>query len=147
MSNITGSNVNKAGLILGITEMPIQNITFSNINMDGKEGFTVNTATDVEFHDVKVNATIGSSFKISDAKNIILDNVSSSTPVKGVPVIKLDNVSNMMINNNFPFNATDIFIEADGKETKNIFLKNNVFKNVNTIVKKGKDLDKKAIAE
>ncbi|MCD0466955.1 glycoside hydrolase family 28 protein [Flavobacterium sp. ENC] len=147
MSNITGSNVNKAASILGIKEMPIQNITFSNINMDAKEGFTVNTATEVEFHDVKINASVGSSFKISDSKNLILDNTGSSTPIKGVPVIKLDNVSNMMINNNFPFTATDIFMEADGKETKGIYLKNNVFNNVNTIVKKGAALDKKAISE
>ncbi|MFD1604547.1 glycoside hydrolase family 28 protein [Flavobacterium artemisiae] len=147
MSNITASNVNKAGQILGITEMPIQNITFSNISMDGKEGFTVSTATDVEFHDVKVNATVGSSFKISDSKNVILDNVGSSTAIKGVPVIKLDNVSNALINNNFPFNPTDIFIEANGKDTRNIFLKNNVFNNVTTAIKKGKDLDKKAITE
>lgn len=147
MSNITASNVNKAGQILGITEMPIQNITFSNINIDGKEGFTVNTSTDVEFHDVKVNATVGSSFKISDSKNVIFDNVGSSTPIKNVPVIKLDNVSNVLINNNFPFNPTDIFIEADGKETKNIFLKNNVFNNVTTKIKKGASLDKKAITE
>ena len=138
MSNITGANVNKAGFIRGISEMPIQNITFSNINMDGKEGFTVSTATDVEFHDVKVNATVGSSFKIADSKNLILDNVGSSTPIKGVPVIKIDNVSNMMINNNFPFNATDIFIEADGKETKNIFLKNNVFNQRNYSCEKRK---------
>lgn len=147
ISNVTGGNVNKAGFVRGISEMPIQNISFSNINMDGKEGFTVITATDVEFHDVKVNTTIGSSFKISDAKNLILDNVGSSTPIKGIPVIKLENASNIMINNNFPFNATDIFIEAEGKETKGIFLKNNVFNNVNSVVKKGKDLDKKAIVE
>ena len=147
MSNITGSNVNKAGVILGISEMPVQNISFSNINMDAKEGFTVNTASDVEFHDVKINASVGSSFKISDSKNLILDNVGSSTPIKGIPVIKIDNASNIMINNNFPFNATDVFIEANGKNTKNIFLKNNVFNNVNTTVKKGKDLDKKAIVE
>jgi hypothetical protein len=90
---------------------------------------------------------MGSSFKISDSKNLILDNSGSSTPIKGTPVIKLDNVSNVMINNNFPFNATDIFIEADGKETKNIFVKNNVFNNVSTVVKKGASLDKKAVTE
>jgi polygalacturonase len=147
MSNITGGNVNKAGVIRGISEMPIQNISFSDINIDGKEGFSVITASDVEFHDVKVNATVGSSFKISDSKNLILDNSGSSTPIKGTPVIKLDNVSNVMINNNFPFNPTDIFIEADGKETKNIFVKNNVFNNVSTVVKKGASLDKKAVTE
>jgi polygalacturonase len=147
ISDVTGGNVNTAGYVRGIVEMPIQNITFSNINMDGKDGFTVDTASDVEFHDVKVNATLGSSFKISNSKNLILDNVGSSTPLKGVPVIKIDNALNIMINNNFPFNATDIFIEANGKDTKKIFVKNNVFNNVTTIVKKGKDLDKKAITE
>ena len=57
------------------------------------------------------------------------------------------NVSNTLINNNFPFNQTDIFIEADGKETKNIFMKNNVLNNVTTKIKKGASLGKKAITE
>lgn len=147
ISNVTGGNVNKAGFVRGISEMPIQNISFSDINMDAKEGFTVNTASDIEFHDVKVDASMGSSFKISNSKNLILDNVSSSTPIKGVPVIKIENASNILVHNNFPFNQTDVFLEVDGKETQGIFLKNNVFNNVSTPVKKGKDLDKKAISE
>ncbi len=147
MSNITGSEVNKAGLIRGIAEMPIQNISFSNINIDGKEGFYVSTTKDVEFHNVKANTTIGPAFKIEDSQNFILDNVATATPIANTAVVKLTNVSNVMINNNFPFNATDVFIEADGKSTKDIFLKNNVFNHVNTVVKKGKDLDKKAIVE
>lgn len=147
LSNITGSNVNKAGLIRGIAEMPIQNISFSNINIDAKEGFEINTAKDVEFHDVKVNTTIGSSFKIENSQNFIFDNSNSSTPIKGVSIIKLTNVSNVFIHNNFPFNATDVFLEADGKATKDIFLKNNVFNHVNTVVKKGKELGKNAIVD
>lgn len=147
ISNVTGVNVNKAGVIRGISEMPIQNLTFSNINMDGKEGFSVATAKDVEFHNVKVNASVGSSFEIEDSHNIILDNVGTAAPLKNTPVIKLKNAHNMMINNNFPMFATDIFIEADGKATKDIFLKNNVFHHVSTVVKKGKELDKKAIVE
>ena len=78
---------------------------------------------------------------------MILDNVATMKPVANTPLIKLTDVSNMMINNNFPMSTTDVFIEADGKVTKDIFLKNNVFNHVNMVVKKGKDLDKKAIVE
>ena len=147
LSNITASNVNKAGTIRGISEMPIQNITFSNSNIDAKEGFSVQTTKDIEFHNVKVNTTRGSSFQIEDSQNFILDNVSTAKPIAATPIIKLNNVSNMMINNNFPMFATDIFLEADGKETKDIFFKSNVFNHVKTVVKRGKDLDKKAVVE
>ncbi|MEN3323126.1 glycoside hydrolase family 28 protein [Mariniflexile soesokkakense] len=140
ISNVTGTNINTAGRVIGIPEMPVSNLSFSNINMDAKEGFSVQTATDVEFHDVKVNTTIGASFKIENVKNIILDNVSTQTPLKDTPIIKLDNVSNAMINNNFPMYKMNVFLEANGAETKAVFLKNNVFENVETVLKKGSDL-------
>lgn len=140
ISNVTGTNVNTAGRVIGIPEMPVHNLSFSNINMDAKEGFSIHTATDVEFHDVKVSTTLGASFKIENVKNIILDNVSTQTPLKDTPIIKLDNVSNAMINNNFPMYKTQVFLEANGTETKAIYLKNNVFENVETVLKKGNDL-------
>lgn len=140
ISNVTGANVNTAGRVIGIPEMPVHNLSFSNINMDAKEGFSIHTATDVEFHDVKVNTTLGASFKIENVKNIILDNVSTQTPIKDTPIIKLDNVSNAMINNNFPMYKTQVFLEANGTETKAIYLKNNVFENVEMVLKKGNDL-------
>ncbi|AXP80047.1 Polygalacturonase [Mariniflexile rhizosphaerae] len=140
ISNVTGTNVNTAGRVIGIPEMPVHNLSFSNINMDAKEGFSIHTATDVEFHDVKVNTTLGASFKIENVKNIILDNVSTQTPIKDTPIIKLDNVSNAMINNNFPMYKTQVFLEANGTETQAIYLKNNVFENVETVLKKGNDL-------
>ncbi|WNH09454.1 glycoside hydrolase family 28 protein [Thalassobellus suaedae] len=140
ISNVTATDVNTAGRIIGIPEMPIHNISFSNVNIEAKEGFNLTTASDVEFHDVKINTTLGASFKIEASKNIILDNVATSSPLKNTPVVKLKNVSNLMLNNCFPMNATDVFLEADGAQTKNIYLKNNVFYNVKTVLKKGESL-------
>jgi polygalacturonase len=143
ISNITGTNVNTAGRVLGIPEMPIQNLSFSDINIDAQQGFSIHTAKDVQFHNVNVNTAIGASFKIENSKNIILDNVSTTKSIKDTPVIKLNNVSNVLINNNFPFSSTDVFLEADGGETKAIYLKNNAFDNVKTVLRKGKDLKTK----
>ncbi|WP_308990991.1 glycoside hydrolase family 28 protein [Mariniflexile litorale] len=140
ISNVTGTNVNTACRVIGIPEMPIHNLSFSNINIEAKEGFSIDTASDVELHDVKVNTQIGASFSIENSKNIILDNVSTTTPIKDTPVIKLNNVSNIMIGNNFQMTPTDVFLEVDGLKSKTIFLKNNVFEHVKTVLKKGKDL-------
>ncbi len=35
---------------------------------------------------------------------------------------------------------TQVFLEANGTETQAIYLKNNVFENVETVLKKGNDL-------
>ena len=147
ISNVTGTNVKKAGTVLGISEMPVQNISFSNINIQATEGFTLNTTDNVEFHDAKVTTTLGSSFKIENSNNLILDNVASMKPIANTALIKLTDVSNMMISNNFPMFATDVFLEADGAKTKGIFLKNNVFNNVKKVINKGAALDKNAVVE
>ncbi len=140
ISNVTGTKVNTAGRVIGIPEMPIHNLSFSNINMVAEQGFSLDTANDVEFHDVKVNTTLGAAFKIKEAKNLILDNVETTAPIKNTAVIKLDNVSNTLINNSFLMYKTDVFLEADGTKTKAIYLRNNVFDNVKKVLEKGKDL-------
>lgn len=140
ISNVTATNVNTAGKIIGIPEMPIHNLSFSNINMEAKEGFTIDTATDIEFHDVKIDTEIGASFKVINSKSLIFDNVKTSKPLAGVPVIKIDNASNILLINNFQMAPTDLFLEANGTETKAIYMKNNVFENVKTPLKKGKGL-------
>jgi polygalacturonase len=147
ISNLTGTNVKNAGIIYGISEMPVQNISFSNINIQSEEGFLLNTADNVEFHDAKITTNKGAAFKIENSNNLILDNVATMKPVANTPLIKLADVSNMMINNNFPMFATDVFLEADGAKTKGIYLKNNVFNNVKKVVNKGAALNAGAVVE
>lgn len=143
ISNVTATNVNTAGRVIGIPEMPIKNLSFSNINIEAEQGFSVDTATDVEFHDVKVNTTIGPAFKIIKSKNLILDNVGNGKPIKNTAIIKLENASNLMISNSFPMQRADIFLEAEGDETQAIYLRNNVLDNVNTPLKASKEVKSK----
>ncbi|WP_435138333.1 glycoside hydrolase family 28 protein [Formosa sp. A9] len=140
ISNVTATNVNTAGRILGIPEMPIHNITFSDVDIDAKEGFSVHTAKNIEFHDVKINTTLGSAFKVEDTEQIILDNVGTSKPIANKPVISIKNVKTAFIGNNFPMQPTDVFLQVQGEQTQAIYLKNNVFDNVKTPLEAGKDL-------
>ena len=107
----------------------------------------MNTTDNVEFHDAKITTTLGASFKIENSNNLILDNVATMKPIANTPLIKLKDVSNMAVTNNFPMFATDVFLEADGAKTKAVYLKNNIFNNVTKVLKKVNDLHKNAIIE
>ncbi|KEO74252.1 glycoside hydrolase family 28 protein [Anditalea andensis] len=145
ISNVTGSNVNVAGHVKGITEMPIDNLTFTNINMEAKKGFSVHTATNVEFHNVEISTEEGPSFKIEESENIILNNVKSRKPLENSPVVELVNVSNILIHNNFPMVETPNFLKVGGANSSKIIIKNNYFQNSKNPIIKGNDLRKDAI--
>lgn len=147
ISNLTASQVQRAGYIHGIEEMPVQNISFSNINMQAEEGFKVHTAKNIEFHNVKVDAEVGPSFDIENSEDIVLENLKSDKPLDQEPVLKLTNVSNVFLYNNFPLVPTNVFIEVGGENTSRIFMESNQFHNVKTSVKRSEDLQTNAILE
>lgn len=147
ISDVTGTNINKAGLLQGIEEMPISNVSFSNIRMEAQEGFEVNLANQVEFHDVAISSKIGASFKISNSNNLIFDNISSNMPLANTPIISLNNVKNAFIHSNFPMQPTPLFMEIEGEQTKNIVVRHNEFMNVSKIVKRAQNLKKNSIVE
>lgn len=129
LSNITGNNVKKIGYITGIEEMPIDEISFSNINISAEEGFTVKTATNIRFHNVDFAVKKGASIAFSDSRNIILDNVRSKTPLVGQAIVEMDNVQNGFINNCFQLVQADLFAKITNSK---IIWGNNFLNNVKT---------------
>ncbi len=132
-SNITGQ-VNQAAYLNGLEELPIENITFNDINLDAKTGFTVLNAKRIAFHNVEVNTQIGPSIKAGHVSHLVIDGLQNFTPLANTPVIELNNVKDAFIYNSFPVAGTNTFINISGEETKNISLGNNNFRNVKTAV-------------
>ncbi|UKT65399.1 glycoside hydrolase family 28 protein [Pedobacter mucosus] len=134
-SNITGE-VNQAGYLNGLEEMPIENITFNDINMNAKTGFTISNADKIEFHNVQVNTEIGPSLTALKVSNLLVDGFKSYKPLANAAVIDLRNTSDAFIYNSFPIAGTTTFLKVSGAETKNISLGNNNFRNVkNAVIK------------
>src|SRR5690606_25093068 len=124
-----------------------ENLTFSNINMEAKEGFSIHTAENVELHNVEVSTEIGPSFRIEDSKGILLENIKSRKPSSESPILEIHNSSNIFIYNNFPLAPTSVFLHATGDKTEKVFMINNHFENVQTPVTKGKLLKRGAVQE
>lgn len=137
-SNITGQ-VNQAAYLNGLEEMPIENITFNDINMDAKTGFDIHNSDRIEFHNVQVNTEIGPSLKVENVNSLTINGLKSYTPLKNVPVIDLKDVNDGFIYNAFPVAGTETYLKISGEKTKNISLGNNNFKHTKTpVVTEGK---------
>jgi len=127
ISNVTGNNIQKIGYITGIEEMPIEEISFNNINMTGKEGFTAKTAKNIQFHNVDFAVKKGASFAFTDCNDIILNNIRSKAPLTGQAVVEITNSNNVFVNDCFPIVKTDVFAKTTGS---NIIWGNNFMNNV-----------------
>ncbi|WP_442591130.1 glycoside hydrolase family 28 protein [Pedobacter sp. AW31-3R] len=132
-SNITGQ-VKQAGYLNGLAEMPIENITFNDINIDARSGFLIKEAGKIEFHNVQVNTEVGPSITAENVKQIIVDGLLNYKPLPEVPVISFKNVADAYLTNVSPFVETDIFLAVEGENTKNIVVQNNNFRQVSNPV-------------
>lgn len=133
-SNITGSQVNQAAYLNGLEEMPIENISFNDINLDAKTGFDIHNGSRIEFHNVQVNTEMGPSLKADRVSGLTVNGLKSYTPHKNTAVIELKNVTDAFIYNSFPVAGTEMYLKISGEKIKNITLGNNNFSNAKTPV-------------
>jgi hypothetical protein len=136
-SNITAEG-NQAGLLNGLVEMPIENVTFSNLNLDTRQGFTVKEARNIAFHNVQVNCTVGPAIRTENVRDIWLDGTRGTTGA--APLLELTNTANAFIYNSFPAVGTELFLQLKGAQTRNIVLQNNNLKYVKLPVSRDADV-------
>lgn len=123
-SNIT-AYTKQAMYINGLDEMPVQEISLNDVVFEAETGIVIKNAKDVEFHNVRVNTKIGSALQAEKVERLDIDGLGSAKPIADVPLIKLNNVQDVLLRNCWPFNGTKIFAMINGTETKNVMLSNN----------------------
>jgi polygalacturonase len=73
-SDIT-AETNEAGYLNGLEEMPIENITFDNINIEAKTGFVLKEAKRVTFRDVRITTKMGPVIKANHVASLSIDGI------------------------------------------------------------------------
>lgn len=127
LSNITGKNIQKVGYINGIREMPISDISFSNVIMSAKEGFSAKTGKNIAFRNVDLSVSKGPGFFFEDCVDLVLSDVRSKVPLANQPIVALKNVTNGLVNNCFQMTPADIFCKIS---TSSVVWGNNFLQNV-----------------
>lgn len=127
-SNITAQGKN-AGLINGLEEMPVENITFNNIQLNTENGFVIKQARAIEFHQVTITTQTGAALYTENVKGLEIDGVKTLRPLAQSPTIVLNNTAGVFIHNCWPVADTKFFMQVKGKLSGNILLKGNNFDN------------------
>ncbi len=120
-SNITCTYGKKAAIeILGIPEMPVENVTFDSISISAAKGIVCNDASNIRFTDVSVRPTAGPIVSILDSKKIVIDRLDVAEGV-------------------------DHAVYVDGAKSSNILIKNTNTGAMKNFVQYGKDASPKSV--
>jgi polygalacturonase len=84
--DITARGAKKAVDIVGLPELPIQDVSFENLEVTSREGVRCTDAQGIRFDHVKVTADSGTPFKIENSRQVVLN---ASCPTGGADCIKL----------------------------------------------------------
>ena len=129
--NIHFSNIsaecNAAIFINGLEEMPVDDVTFNDIQFEAQTGAVIKQAKNIEFHNVRINTAVGSSLMGERVSNLVMDGIKTWKPITGKPVIDLNNVQDVFLYNCFPVKGTGVFLNINGSDTKNVTVKGNNF--------------------
>ncbi len=123
-SNIT-AYTKQAMYINGLDEMPVSEISLNDVVFEAETGITIRNAKDIELYNVRVNTKTGPSLVVEKTERLTVNGFVSAKPLTTAPLIRLTNVQDVLLVNNWPFNGTKTFIEIKGVNTKSIFFKNN----------------------
>jgi len=126
LSNITAQTA-QAIYINGIAEMPVEDVTFNDIQFDAQTGATIKEAKNIEFHNVRITTQQGPSISAENVSDLTIEGVKTLNPIAGKPVIDLANVQNVFLYNCNPVKGTETFLNVRGEKTKTVLLKNNNF--------------------
>jgi polygalacturonase len=138
-SNIT-AQTNRAIHITGIEEMPVEDITFNDVQFDARTGVELREARNIAFHKVRISTTSGPALFAENVSTLEIDGVQPLQAVAATPVILLKNTGNVFLHTCFPPEGTGIFVELQGERTKRVVLRNNNFQHAGTTIKKGNEV-------
>jgi hypothetical protein len=113
LSAISG-DAEKAGLLLGLEESPLEDITLSDIALSAKKGLIVRNARNVELDTVRIDAADGPAITAEHTEDLELSGVRTQAPHRGTPVILLSNVARSLVRGSFAAPGSDIFLEVKG---------------------------------
>jgi polygalacturonase len=139
---ISNMTINHSPLMInieGLPEMPVTGLQISNIIATGTVGMRAYNTQSMELHNVQVNPEVGPAFLIRDSKELLLDQVSTHTPVAGSPVIRLDRCPGAIVRASRAFAGTSTFLAVAPDELKDVVLESN------TLGKAGKATEETAV--
>ena len=124
INGLTG-DAKVAGQMIGLQELPLEGISFTDIRLDTETGFTMSDVKDIEFRNVIVNTAKGPALKAERGEAIELLGFKTLEPHADTPVVEFDDVKRVFVNASSAVPGTDTYISVDSKSRENVVMGSN----------------------
>jgi polygalacturonase len=166
-SHITARGVKlAAGFLFGLAEMPVEEITFSDISVEmaaeaepgyaemaddipqmGRAGFFVRNARGLRLHNLGISNQQGPALDISDSAKIEVSACTSLSPSADSPIIRMNNVSGAWVHGCQAAAGTSTYLALAGSGTREILLSENFLARAARPVQRGAGVTPEAVTQ
>jgi polygalacturonase len=141
ISGVSGS-AQQAGLLLGLPESRLENVSIEDVDLVAKRGFVIKDAKDIQLRSVIVETESGPAFAAERVENLFLSDTGTRSPHPGTPVVDLGSVKNGFVRGCFATVGTELFVQVRGSDSQGILIDGNHFQNAKTAVGIAKEVGK-----
>jgi polygalacturonase len=124
-SNIIVRGAQTGGYILGIEEMPVENVSFSDIFIDAETGFTCKDVKGIVFRSVRIDTKKGQALTCENTERLELAGLATATPHEDAAVVDLLNTNGVYIHNCWAWPNSGTFLRLRGDKSQGIILQGN----------------------
>jgi polygalacturonase len=124
-SDITVRGAPAAGYILGLDEMPVENVTFSNLSIDADKGFSCSNAKNLTFRAIRIDTKKGPALLCEKVTALEIDGIRMLVPHKDAAVVDLQDVAGAYLHN--CRTTPGVFLQLRGPSSREIVLQANEF--------------------
>lgn len=134
-SDITIKDSPAAGFILGLPEMPVDNVTFCNLSIEAEKGFSCSNAKNIAFRNVRINTKKGPALIGENLQDVEIEGFRTLTPHVDCAIIDLKNAAGAYIHGCGTVSGAGTFLGLKGESTRDILMQGNDLRNAASPVK------------
>jgi hypothetical protein len=146
-SDITVRGAPAAGFLLGLEEMPVEDVTFSDVRIASEKGLSCSNARNIAFHDVQVDTQKGPALLCEKVEGLVLDGFGTLTPHKDSAVVDWKDVSGAHVFGCRATAGTETFLQLRGGSSRDIVLQVNEFSKAAAAFKMAEDFPAAALVQ
>jgi polygalacturonase len=124
-SDVTVKDSPAAGFILGLPEMPVDNVIFCNLSIEAEKGFSCSNAKNVAFRNVRINTKKGPALIGENLQDLEIEGFRTLTPHENCAMIDLKNASGAYVHGCAAASGAGAFLGLRGENTRDILLQDN----------------------
>jgi hypothetical protein len=114
-----------AGFMLGLAEMPIEDVTFTDIQIDAEKGLSCSEAKNIAFRDMRIDTKQGPALICENVAGLEIEGFGTLAPHEDAAVMDLKNVSEAFIHGCRAVPGTGTFLRVQGDMSRDILLQGN----------------------